>query len=358
MAAVRRNRMTRVLAATAIVTGCAAPATTGPTGTEAGPAIFYSKNGVLYVSDPVGAPGRKLTNGPGDGEPSASPDGSRIAYVRKADPAGAGGELWVLDVSSGDARRLVDPAALVPKFEGDRPEAGSPHWSPAGDRIAFLKTGAGGGGFLLTADAGTGAVQAPATPLYADDNYSWAPDGKRIAWVGGRSDVSPVDVNVLTVGGGSEVVAKGTNATSVGYAPDGRSVLFSNLDANGSLFTAIPFGLRAGGIFSVDVANPSAAPKPLLSGTGAYADVAPLASGDIGYTEWIQERKTKDVMLLGGDRSTRKVAEGRTDAARPAWRDDTVAYIGTADDRPLIVTRPDGTTTTVAAGVEDFAWGR
>lgn len=354
--------MMRVVAATALVTGCAGPSTTGPTNIPAGPAIFYAKNGALYVSDPAGAPGRKLTDGPGDTEPAASPDGSRIAYVRKANAAGDGGELWVLEVDSGVAKRLVDPAALVPKFAGDRPEAGSPRWSPSGDRLAFLKTGAGGGGFLLTADARTGAVQAPATPLYADDNYSWAPDGTRIAWVGGRSDVSPVDVNVLTVGGGpvgdgTEVLVKGTNATSVSYGHDGRSVLFSNLDATGSLFTAIPFGMRAGGIYSVEPANPSAAPKPLMSGTGAYADVEALASGDVGFTEWTQDQKAKNIMILGKDQSTRHVAESRTDAARPAWKDITVAYIGTAGDRPLLVTRSGGTTITVDAGVEAFAWG-
>lgn len=349
--------MIRLLAATVVVTGCAGPATTGPTGIPAGPALVYAKSGSLYVSDPAGAPGRKLTDGPGDTEPAPSPDGTRIAYVRKADPAQAGGELWVLDVESGDAKRLVDPASLVPKFDGDRPETGSPHWSPAGDRIAFLKTGAGGGGFLLTADAGTGAVQAPDTPLYADYNYSWAPDGKRIAWAGGRSDVSPVDVSVLTVGGGSEVLAKGTNATSVSYGHDGRSVLFSNLDATESLFTEIPFGLRAGGIYTVDPANPSAAPKPLMSGTGAYTDVAALPSGDVAFSEWTQEQKAKSIMLLGKDHSTRKIAETRTDSARPTWNRNTVAYIGTADDRPLLVTNPDATTTKVAEGVEDFAWG-
>lgn len=352
-----RSKLIRVLAAGAIVSGCAGHPTTGPTDVPAGPAIVYAKNGELYLSDPAGAPGRKLTEGPADTEPAVSPDGTRIAYVRKVNSGSDGGELWVLEVDSGDAKRLVDPAALVPKFDGDRPEAGSPRWSPAGDRIAFLKTGAGGGGFLLTADARTGAVQAPATPLYADYNYSWAPDGKHIAWVGGRSDVSPVDVNVLTVGGGSEVIAKSTNATSVGYGHDGRSVLFANLDATGSLFTAIPFALRAGGIFAVDPADSSAAPKPLLSGTGAYSDVEALASGDVGFTEWTQEQKAKSIMLLGKDHSTRHVADSRTDAARPAWKDNAVAYIGMADDRTLLVTRTGGTTTAVAAGVEAFAWG-
>jgi hypothetical protein len=94
-----------------------------------------------------------------------------------------------------------------------------------------------------------------------------------------------------------------------------------------------------------------------MSGTGAYADVEALASGDVGFTEWTQDQKAKNIMILGKDQSTRHVAESRTDAARPAWKDITVAYIGTAGDRPLLVTRSGGTTITVDAGVEAFAWG-
>ncbi len=38
------------------------------------PALFYSKAGSLYVSDPAGTPpGRKLTDGPADTDPAPSP---------------------------------------------------------------------------------------------------------------------------------------------------------------------------------------------------------------------------------------------------------------------------------------------
>lgn len=326
-----------------------------------GTALFYAKEGSIYVSAPAGAPGRKLTDGPADTDPAPSPDGGRLAFVHKADPADAGGELWVVEVSTGAAKRLVDSAALVPKFEDDRPQAGSPQWSPAGDRIAFLKTGTGGGGFLLTADARTGAVQAPATPLYADADFSWAPDGSRIAWVGGRSDVSPVDVNVLTVGGSSEAVVEDTNASSVSYGRDGRSVLFANGDATGDPFLDIPFGMRDGGIYSIDVAgedaDPDAAPKQMLFGKMPFADVQALSSGAIGFTDWSADQKTKTIQVSTTERKTRKVADTRGDAPHPVWNDEeSVAYIGTAEDRPLLVTRDSGATTTVAGGVDAFAW--
>lgn len=324
-------------------------------------ALFYAKTGSIYVSDLTGSPARKLTDGPGDTQPAPSPDGNRVAFVHQTNPDEPGGELWLLDVASGEKHRLVNPADLTPKFEGsDRPGIENPRWSPAGDRIAFLKSSAGGGGFLLTATADTGAVTAPPAVLFADFGYSWSPDGKRIAWVGGRSDVSPVDVNILTLGtggaGDSAVVASATNATAVSFDHTGRSVLFANGDATGSSFTAIPFELREGGIYSVE---PPAKATPVLTGTVSYADVAGLPSGAVGFTEWSQDWRTKTIVTQGADRIRNKVADTPGDAPGPAWAGDkTVAYIGTADGHPLMVST-DGVTTTVDAGtgaVDAFAW--
>lgn len=367
------------------VAACAAPpkpAATGPDTTNM-PALFYAKDGALYVSDPAGTPGRKITDGPADTEPAPSPDGSRLAFVRKASRDAGGGELWVLDLAADGApasapRRLVDPAALTPTFGGDDPAKStvdSPRWSPTGDRIAFLKT-AGGGGFLQTAAADSGAVQAPARSLFADREYAWAPDGKHIAWAGGRSDVSPVDVNVFTVGGASRPVATGTNTASVGYAEDARSVLFANGDATGSLFSAIPFTLRGGGIYSAEA---PAAPRPLFTGTGAYDDVAALWRGAIGFTQWSADQRTKTIQVVTPGGSPHTIADTRSDAPGPEWVGDTVAYIGTSDDRPLLISTDPGTarhanadgnakTADTAAenaegarqidvGVDAFAWG-
>jgi hypothetical protein len=153
-------------------------------------------------------------------------------------------------------------------------------------------------------------------------------------------DVSPVDVGVLGVGvgvgvgGASQPVATGTNASSVDYADDGRAVLFANGDATGSLFSAIPFTLRGGGIYSVE---PPAAPRPVFTGTGSYDDVAALWRGAIGFTQWSPDQRTKSIQVVNPGGSPHTIAETRSDAPGPAWVGDTVAYIGTADERPLMI---------------------
>ncbi|MGV0994095.1 MAG: TolB family protein [Mycobacterium sp.] len=347
----------RCLAVSLTILAVAACSTPGRPMADPRVALFYAKAGSIYVSDPGGTPARKLTDGPNDTQPAPSPDGRRVAFVRKANADEPGGELWLLDVTSGEKHRLVNPADLTPKFAGDdRPAIGSPRWSPAGDRIAFLKSTYGGGGFLLTAAADTGAVMAPPKPLFSAFDYAWSPDGKRIAWVGGRSDVSPVDVNVLTVGGTSTPVANDTNAFSASYTADGKSVLFANGDTTEIPVESASFAFREGGIYSVEAPAP---PQPLITGNIYYSDVQSLPAGEVAFTESSQDSRIKTILVLANDRTRRKIAETPGGAPPPVWAGDMVAYVGTAvneQDRPLLVSAKEGATETIDTGVDAFAW--
>jgi Tol biopolymer transport system component len=246
----------------------------------------------------------------------------------------------------------------VPRFDGDQPQITTPRWSPVGDRIAFLKATFGGGGFLLTADAGTGEVTAPPEPLFADFGYAWSPDGRRIAWAGGRSDVSPVDVGVYTVGETSKPVARDTNATAVSYSTDGRSVVFANADATGDAFADIPFGLRVGGIYSV---SPGERPVSLYGGADAYADVQVIADGAVAVAVWSADQRRKDIAIIENG-TRRDVAETPGDAPAPVWTvagtEPAVAYVGAGTDRPLLTKREGGAPQTIDSGADAYAWGR
>lgn len=349
----------------AAIAACSAPTASkqAPAQQNSLPALFYTKNGSLYVSDPAGTPGRKLTDGAADTEPAPSPDGTRVAYVHRAGREDYGGELWVLDLAAdgtpaGSARRLVDPADLEPKFGEEPGRVVSPRWSPTGDRIAFLKAGEGGG-FLLVADPATGAVTAPAKPMFAKNDYAWAPDGAHIAWAGGRSDVSPVAVSVLTVGGASTAIAEDTNAFAVAYGQGGTTVVFTNGDATGALFDGIPFALRDGGIYSVPAAG-SAAPTPLWRGRGSYHDIAVLGDGALAFTEWSADAQTKSVEILPAGRSAAQtpetIATTPGDAPAPAWTPGgVVAYLDQSRQLTLM-NRDDRTVRRIDDGADAFAW--
>lgn len=362
MALVRRFRFLALpLLAILTIAGCTATGKPTKPAAEQRPALFYAKNGIIYVSDPAGSPGRKLTDGPMDTQPAPAPDGKRLAYIRQTDQAQPGGELWVLDIVSGKSHRLVDPAALTPKFQADDLQIDTPRWSPAGDRVAFLKSTHGGGGFLQTADAGTGAVLAPPQPMFAGQDYGWSPDGHRIAWVRGRSDVRSTDVNIYTVAGSSVPVAEDTNAFSATFAQDG-SVLFANGNVDESLSPNAGFVLRQGGIYSV---TPPAQPKPLLTGQEFYKDVAALPSGAVGFTEASANPRSQTpvrtirVLDAGTDKPL-TLGETTGSVQGPAWAGDTVAYIGPDEGQPLVIgptnSGENPATDLVDEGVDSFAW--
>jgi len=133
------------------------------------------------LAAPADGPNRILQGGDLFGleaasDPQISPDGTRIAYVRRSNDVMTDRTrptIWLIDVRTG---------AQAPLVAG--PGAHSqPRWSPDGKRLAYVSTGEGGGAQLFVRWMETGA-SARVTGL--PDNPSalaWAPDGNRIAYV-------------------------------------------------------------------------------------------------------------------------------------------------------------------------------
>ncbi|KZS85598.1 hypothetical protein B4U45_08270 [Mycobacterium persicum] len=374
------------------------PAKPAPTSRTTAPmtirpgALFYTKAGSLYVSEPAGTPGRKLTDGPADAQPAPAPDLSQVAFVRKATAADYGGELWILDLSPqlepvGGPRRLVDPAALTRGGGDVPPMVASPRWSPTGKQVAFVDNPTGGavdGGYLLVAAADTGALAPTQQKLFAESGFAWAPDGHHIAWVQARSDVRPADVNVLAVGGESTPAATDTNASSVTYTKDGQAILFANGDASG-LDAGVPsFAVRTGGIYSVaaaaEIGGKLPTPTPLFTKPGShYGDIAVLGSGAVAFTTQSAGRsaadpsKTIQVLDAGSSLPRTTVTDGAVmsicqDSPRggrvcnaaqaPVWgAGDFVAYLDTSSGNWLVVTDLDNRSPTrIDTGADSFAW--
>lgn len=127
---------------------------------------------------------------------SWAPDGSAVTF-------GAGGDVWVVDVGSGEVRNLTPGAA----FELD------PHWSPQG-RIAFTESPRGS--FVVDSD-GTDR-----TFVHDGGGPRWSPDGARVltTWHGDLFVTAP------GAAGSSNLTYSDTIEYGGLWSPDGGRIAY------------------------------------------------------------------------------------------------------------------------------------
>jgi hypothetical protein len=154
----------------------------------------WSRQGRLAFQrkDDVIAAGRRIPGSGRDGEPTWSPDGKRIAFVRD-------GDVWVSRVSGGGVGKVADDASW-------------PSWGP---RLVYA-----------VERGGTTRLRAPA----------WSPDGRLIAYECLRDDhwdvcVARPDLRLV------RVLATGGDAFAPAWSPDGRWIAFiGDRDGNDQLY--------------------------------------------------------------------------------------------------------------------------
>ncbi len=184
----------------------------------AGPSVTEDKGNIVLVE--AGGKKRKLTSSGQDSQPSLSPDGKAIVFVRRGSSkleSTSGeveaNELWWSDTMGGKPRRLVRSAGSddPKKFLG---ALASPQFSPDGKTVFFLSAAWATSGAIHKVDVATGKVHfvAPGNSLevitrgehrgrliaqqhkyfLAGGTYDWfwvlEPDGREVGPIG--EDVS------------------------------------------------------------------------------------------------------------------------------------------------------------------------
>ena len=147
-----------------------------------GPIIAFTSsrdgNEEIYKMNEDGSNQNNLTNNAAsDTQAAVSPDGTKIAFVRRDyDATDTKAEIYVMNADGSNQRNVTKNPA----------EDSAPAWSPDGTHIAFT-TNRDGNSEVYTMDADTGDNQENVTKHPARDGEpSWSPDGSTIVFTTDR----------------------------------------------------------------------------------------------------------------------------------------------------------------------------
>jgi Tol biopolymer transport system component len=149
---------------------------------------------------------------------SVSADGSKIAYsVSDPNSADVYSHAFVADL---DGTQQVS-LGVVGSSDGD------PVWSPAGNRLALVRTsGTGAGGRLVVVQPAQKAVSDVYGPVFQVDapwaSVSWSSDGGKIACLGAADAASGSSTGIVVVGADgtqAKALAGTAGATQVYWQP-------------------------------------------------------------------------------------------------------------------------------------------
>lgn len=155
-----------------------------------------------------------------EAEPSLSPDGSRVAFIR--DSGDGTFDVQVKTIGSEDVLALTHGQV----------DARHPLWSADGRAVLFARSGEGGTSILRVSALGGGATAVLNDPTAAGiRGMSLSPDGTQLAYAARADAASPYRIVLATLADGQRRVLTRPPPGSLGdidprFARDGRAIAF------------------------------------------------------------------------------------------------------------------------------------
>jgi len=256
--------------------------------------------------DGDGSAQTKLADG---GDPSWSPDGSKIAFVR-LDSTGDNGVLYVMNADGSGTTALTS-------------NAWDPAWSPDGAKIAFYRcTGPNCYIYVMNADG------SDVTSLAQGEQPTWSPDGSRIAFADVRGSQKE-DIYMINADGSHEVRLTDNPATDwfPDWSPDGSNIIFvSWRDGNSEIYV-----MNADGSGQMNLTHdPAADEDPAWSPDGS----------EIVWSRWDGDDLEIFVMNRDGSGVT-QLTNNTDDDCCPDWQPTTPTSRSTETQEVTVTSGPN-----------------
>lgn len=230
----------------------------------------------IYVKRIGPGPPLRLTQNPNaETDPSWSPDGSAIAFLRAARP---GRDRVVLIPPLGGPERLISEVASTPGVSSSR----APAWTPDGKWLAiFDRPEHEPAGLWLVSVETRERIRLTTTPANAEDvSPSFAPDGSSLAFTRGSVDIHDLYVqrleNLRPQGDVQRLTNENQAVWNASWSHDSRELVYA----------AGPPGLYT---LWRKTATPNSRPRPLNGPTDVRTLSIPLHANGLVYVQGTRE---------------------------------------------------------------------